>query len=786
MKLSGIVGKGLSLRLVNMAGMAVVAAALMLTATYVRHELSYDRHNRNALRTVRLSLSEKDRNMDVRIWGNGIYQLLAGCPQVEAVAKMRRADLPSVTVGGKMLFVPSGALEVNREFFRVFDVVSGGKVLPEPGPDAPVAYISEGYARFVAAQTGVAPEDVKVLENRDGGMSVPVGGIFRDLPETSHFHADILLCNPRAFEMPKFTYVYLLLKEGTDCQELARRITSLVREADENARDMEAFVMPLTDIHLHSRFDRELEGNGSMTYIFMLVCANLLLLVVAMSDLVLNQRVIFAGNWRSWMIRRMLGADVLRLAARELAVSAAVAAAAVCIAAAVLEAAGSAFGVFWDMPVSLIAVTGAAFVLISSVVAVVPVLRTGMAGRTGRISGGAKRILTLQYAVSIFILVLAVGMARQMRLVSRIQPGGDGSSVLVMELPDFASASKYAVFREELLKRPFITGVTSVMQVPGEAVIDGALFRRFGSDDEGVRLPIMVAGEGFLEFFGIDVAAGEGFRPLAMDYGQETELLRSRLMYGEISPLEEQYVINRSAAAALGFVNPEDALGASLEMNQGTVDYIGRGTVAGVTEDFGYTGAFSQAGPLVVLQRNLFAKKILVAMDGDNVQEALAAVRGVWEEIFPENGFDGGYSFLSDDFRDTYSNEIYAARMMLVFVSLCLTITVLGLVIFIAHIVQRRKKEIAVRKVQGASVRDILLMINLYYLKYVAVAFAVAAPAAWYVLWRWLERFAYRAEPCWWMFAGAAAAVVLVSVAAVSVQSRRAACANPLDGIREV
>lgn len=773
------------MRIVNIAGLATVFACLLLSVTYIRNELSYDRHNSKAQRTVRLSLYRQDENMDVRIHGNKIYSVLSGFPEIEAVAKLRKGDLPSADIGGKSLFIPGGTLEVNREFFNVFDIVSTDSSPLRPESESAVAYISESYAKFIAAQTGIHTGEIKMISNTDYGTNYPVGGIFRDLPGTSHFHTDILICYPEAFENDRFTYVYLLLKEGTDIKALSEKITPYLKNVDYKQSPAEAFMMPLCDIHLHSHFDRELEGNGSIIYIYMLICANVLLLAVALSNLLLNQRVILADNDKSWMIRRMLGASAIRLATREMAISATVTGIAVIAALAILYAFGRKAGVYWEIPGGHVAILAALFILTTSAVSAVPALRTGKVTAYGKIGKSAKLILSAQYAISIFILVVAIGMGRQMKLVCGIQPGGDGSSVIVMELPTYSSAIRYSLFRDELLKRPSITGVTSAMQLPGEAVIDGADFFREDFSDDGIRLPLMVVGEGFLPFFNVRIAAGEDFRPLPRSYEEEIGLFRKRMMYNEISPLEEEYVINRSAASALGFSTPEEAVGAKLMMRQGTVDFICKGTVAAVTDDFRYTGTFSGDIPLVMLQRNLFAEKVMIGIDPDNPSGALASVREVWEEFFPESSFDGGYAFLSDEFDETYSNEIYAARMMSVFVLLCLAITLFGLTVFIAYIVQRRKKEIAIRKVQGATSGDILVMINLYYMKYVAIAFIVAAPAAWYVLRIWLERFAYRAEPHWNIFVIAAASVILISVAAVSIRSRKAASANPLEGIRD-
>ena len=243
----------------------------------------------------------------------------------------------------------------------------------------------------------------------------------------------------------------------------------------------------------------------------------------------------------------------------------------------------------------------------------------------------------------------------------------------------------------------------------------------------------------------------------------------------------EEYVINRKALAILGFDTPEDALGKMLYLEH-NIDYINKGIIVGVTDDFNYTGVYEETDPLLILQRNLFLHCIMVRLNSDHFQQARTVFENVWHEVIPD--YPADYMFMNDLFGKIYRNETNAQYLVFIFSLLCLLVADLGLIIFMAFIIRRRTKEIGLRKVHGASVGEIIQMLNMGFVRYVALAFVIATPVAWYIMHRWLERFANRTSLDWWIFALAGCSVLVVSVLSVSLQSWRAATTNPVDAIK--
>ena len=246
----------------------------------------------------------------------------------------------------------------------------------------------------------------------------------------------------------------------------------------------------------------------------------------------------------------------------------------------------------------------------------------------------------------------------------------------------------------------------------------------------------------------------------------------------------EQYVVNRSAAEALGFRTPDEAIGQQLRIRTGNggLDYIDRGTIVGVTDDFNYTTTFEATQPLLVVHRAFFQHCLMVRLDPDRRDEALESFQRVWAAVNP--GYPAHYAYLSDVYDGVYANERYAERLTRIFAALCLAVATLGLIIVMAFVVRRRTKEIGIRKINGARPSDIVRMLNYRFVLWIGVAFLLAAPAAYLLMTRWLENFAAPAPLDWWLFGLTGLGVLVISVAAVSWQSWRAATINPVDTLK--
>lgn len=778
--------KHVSLRLVNLAGLSVVLSAILISSGFIIRELSWDRHNSEADRIFRLTLADRGQTADGRIWGNRLDDVLRQISEVECVAKLHEVYRPEFEYQGKFIVPEEKTCLVNRDFLRTFDIsMPDGDIYDRLGsPDCVV--ISESLAGKFRGYGGDLSPELK-----SGGTAYHIAGIFKDIPETSHWRADVLALLPDSIDV--FCYTYLLLRDGSDAESVQQKINAALDGMElEDFSDPQASLMPLTDIHLRSCNLRELDVNGNIVYIWLVTGANVLLLIVVLFNLWFNSTLIFSYNSGMYRLLRLHGAPanvILRTEALQGLAMALAATAAGLLLTAYISGTGAVQG---EMPPWAVCTVGMAFIAVVVAVSVVPA--AGGMSMTyfldGQFSGtqlrfsykNVHRMISVQYAIVITVLVLSAGICRQMNMMENTQTGGDSRDVMVMRGLTEPYMEKFPLLRDKIAGSTLLQGMTTCFQIPGEAIRDHINVRCGGGSD-WVDLPVMVAGDDFIGFHEIPLLAGDGFAPLQYDLQQEVSMMMEFYESSAPSDRQEEYIINAGAMRALGFSSPDDAVGRPLEIRHGSLGYISRGVVAGVTDDYNYTGLFEETTPLVMLHRNLFQFVLMVRLDASRPEEAMRALDAVWAEVYPDCESD--FVPMSDIFRNQYRNELNARNLVLTFTLLCFLVADLGLIVFMAFIIRRRTREIAIRKINGATSCGIVGMLNSEFIRSIAVAFVAAAPASWLILHIWLRRFAYRISLDWWLFAGAGIVVLVVSLLSVSVQSWHAARANPADGIRK-
>ena len=335
------------------------------------------------------------------------------------------------------------------------------------------------------------------------------------------------------------------------------------------------------------------------------------------------------------------------------------------------------------------------------------------------------------------------------------------------------------------------------MEEPGGDVLDNFQFEMEGIEpDESRTLYILTTDSNFFTAMGIKPLAGTvnlGYTP-----GQEWEsnavelsmLLqdengsqeRADELYEKIRDYREKYILNESALKMLGIDDPQDAIGRSFRLHFQLPFLFPEGTVVGVVPDFHYTNLHNQERPMVIAPRKMFNYNFLIQIDPERRSEALAAINKSWNTINPE--FPLEYSYITDAYQKVYATEYAQSKVLSLFALISILLSALGIYAIAAFSMQRRVKEIGIRKVNGATVSEIIMMLNRKFILWVTIAFVVAVPIAWYAMHRWLENFAYKTELSWWIFALAGLIAMTVAMITVTLRSYRAATRNPVESLR--
>ena len=363
-------------------------------------------------------------------------------------------------------------------------------------------------------------------------------------------------------------------------------------------------------------------------------------------------------------------------------------------------------------------------------------------------------LMTAQFCLSIILMVAAITIYQQKEFIFSGSLGKMSSDILVFKKLNWEIRFKYNAFRDRALQNPLIKSVTASMEEPTGETVDALQVESSAIDESHKDKPLYVLSveDNFMEFFGLPLVAGRNFPK----FNPERK--------------GEDYILNETAVKYLGW-NPQEAIGRPLKIKFDSPDIFYGGTVIGVVKDFNFTTLKKEIKPYVLFQKPIFYICFLVQVDSLRREEAIMSLKKIWEEELPDYPFQ--YELISDVYKSAYQKELTQAKLTAFFSVLAIIIICLGLFSVTSVLVARRTKEIGIRKVNGASVLNMLSMLNSDFMKWFAIAFIIACPAAWYAMQKWLQNFVYRTEIKWWVFAVAGITVLTVTLITVCLQSWR-------------
>ena len=760
----------------------------LLIALYVQHERSFDRHFAEADRIHRVVTEERSAGHAERtaMTTADLAPLLRQARPDLAVTRLYRWPYSDVFVQrGARRFDEGRFFRVDSTFLDVFALewVRGD---PRTALHAPYSVVlTEGAAaRYFGGEDPVG-QPLRVGERGDYAVT----GVVRDLPPGTHFRFDFLAFDGRGFPDgwgEKKVWTYVKLPPQGESEAVARLLSTLVgRHFPEHLRDATTLALqPLTDIHLDAHLGGEIRVGGNRAYLYALAVVALGFLLTGCINYV-NLATAQAGRRAQEVgVRKALGSSrrqlIAQLLGESVLASLMAVAMSVILAAALRPAVNAAFGtgippVDWASGALVGSLIGLALV-VGLLAGGYPALYLASLNPLRVLKGALPRhrhetllregLVVFQFTAALILLVGALVVNGQIHYMLDDEQGIDRTDVLMVTVPRAVAVGwdwDPSVLRDELLRRPSIREVSAV-HVPWGPDLEPYRLRvpeEPGSAQVAAHV-LWVSDDYYADLYGLTLREGR------------TRLSPSRTDSAD-APLE--VVINETAARQLGMASP---VGGDVEI---ALDEAGwrRGRVVGVVEDVPYRTLHHEIQPLLFV-RGIGFSSVAVRVDTRDVAAAVADVAGVWERLLPGRPFE--YVFLDDDYRQQYRAEAQVGGLARAFTMLSLLIACLGLLGLTSFLVERRRKEIGVRKVLGASAASIVLLLSKDFVRLVLLAFVVAAPVAYLATQRWLEGFAYRTELGVGVFLLAGAAVLLVALVTVSYHALRAATADPVKSLR--
>ena len=790
----------------NAIGWAVAMASVLTVAIFAMGELSFDRFHTNANRIHRVTLEYSDGSTflhPARVVGEWPLELQKKFAAIEKVTRLVPFRKSVVKINESKFYL-NQAFSTDSTFFEVFDVklLSGQSNGNLTQPNR--VLVSRSIAEKYFGTIDVVGKTVSILDQQlPEPLTYTVEGVYEDFPRNSHFHPDILASLTEINNQTTWAYTYYLMAKGANVDEL--RADILQSWDAENESDNPTPVVhfqKLTEIHLHSSKTREIEQNSSMRAVLMLIAAAVIILLIALINFLNLSRVKFIADTKRLTIKMINGAKKLHLIkdfSREGVILFNVALAiALPVADKLSEQLGvSIFQKEYALAFSLLAV----FFLILIVTLTVYPLSLSKIKATAQTKVAKSKLLTipllLQFTLSILAIACTLVLSRQVSYINAMHPQSSSNSTIIMANNPWEAVQRYEVFKDELLKNPEIFSVTGAMEEPGGDILDAMPFEMEGvSSDVAKTINIFTTDSNFFSAMGIYPLAGTidlGFTP---SYQWEQQAMELSILkqykspdFKKIDELEqavgeyrEKYILNQSALNMLGFTSPSDAIGKRFRLSFHLPYLFPEGEVVGVVPDFHYTNLYRDERALVIVSRKVFTHCFIVQVNPEQIGKAISTIESVWKDLNPDYPFQ--YQFITDNYQLVYRNEYSQIKLLTIFTIISIILSCLGLYAVSAFNMQRKVKEIGIRKVNGAKIWQVMVMLNLDFVKWVAIAFVIATPIAYYAMDKWLQNFAYRTPLSWWVFVLAGLLALVIALLTVSWQSWLAARRNPVEALR--
>jgi putative ABC transport system permease protein len=790
--------------IINITGLSIGIACALLISIFVIDELGYDKFNTKADRIYRLI-------SHINFGGNDAHYAVCPAP----LGLVIREEVPEIEDATRFRSWGMFLVKKDKENFKEFDAVWSdpnvfnifsiplikgnlATVLKEPN----TMVISESAAKKYFGKED--PMNKTLMLN--GNMLYTITGIYKDIPRNSHFHFSMMLAMSGLNESKNGEWLsnnfqtYYLLKPGADPKAVPEKINDLfykyagpqalaftgktIDELFKQGTIVEEIPQKLLDIHLNSDAQVEFEANGDIRYIYIFSAVVIFILLLAVINFVNLSTARSADRAREVGIRKVMGSEKKFLIFQFLAESILVTLVAVIIGVILANVlmpyfnslSGKSLSVpnlnplFW----LLIVIAG---LFIGSVAGIYPALvlsafkpitmlsgKLSSGGRNGLIRSG---LVIFQFTISTILILGTITVFNQMNFIQHFKLGFEKEQVIIVDASSI-SQTQAATFKDEVLAdQSFVSGTISGFLPVSNSNRNNTTYWKKGnrSPESSVNMQSWTVDHDYIKTLGMQIVLGRDF---SKEFPSDSSAI----------------ILNERAAELFGFKNP---LGEEIQVFNGTVDNsineadVKTFHIIGIVKNFNWESLHNNIGSLAMFLGKS-SDKVMFRFKPADTKHALSLVEEKWKSINPDYPFD--YTFLDRDFARMYDAESRTGRIVTSFAILAVLIACLGLFALAAFITEQRSKEIGIRKVMGASERNIIFIFSKEFTMLVLIAFLISLPVAVYGINLWLRGFVYKQHPGVLHFLAVGLGVLAISWLTVAFQSFRAAAANPVDSLK--
>lgn len=780
---------------INIFGLAMGLACFMLIAIFVTNELNYDTYPTESKNIYRVLLSTTGNGstdvypmVDAAV-GNGIKEAF---PEIKSSARVSRA-IDFIKYNDKQ-FKEENIAIADSNFLQMFSIplLEGNVTDALKAPNTIV--ISKEFARkYFNTEEAMG----KSLSVGIPAILYKVTGVYDKIPNDSHFHFDAFMTLTGNMYAERNTwsnvgfYTYLLLNKNTDPKKLEAKFPQLVMknvvpeiqhdmgvslaEAQKSVNNFVFSLQPLRDIHLYSNTKYEFEPNGDIQYVYIFSALAIFILLLACINFTNLSTAKAIKRAREVGIRKVLGSLKKQLIAQFLSESVLLTFFSMLCAFGIALLLLPYFNLVANKNFTFHDVINLPFLLSMFVLSLIAGILAGIypafflssfntikvlkGSSTG--SSGKKplrsSLVVFQFFVSITLIISTIIVYQQLHFMQNKKLGYDQEQVLF--LPDASLlGDNQKAFEQELLQDNHVVAASISRFTPGSQVMDGTQIVPKNENGNGTEIHANIyhVDEDYLKTLGIQIASGRNF---SKNYSTDSSAI----------------VINEAMVRDLGWsgTNP---IGKSI-VRSGQHEFH----VIGVVKDFNYASVKQKISPLMMMLGGNYGG-LIIKIKTNDVEGFLSSLKNKWNAFNPQGPLS--YTFLDDNFAKLYAAEHRTQQIFSAFAILAIIIACLGLFGLSAFIIEQRKKEIGMRKVLGATVQNVLLLVSKDFLWLITIAFILSVPVSWWAMHVWLEDFAYRIDISWLVFFVSGFLAIIIAIITISFQAIKAALSNPIKSLR--
>ena len=758
--------------LINVIGLTVALSSVVFIFLWVQNELSFDKYNEN-YREIYMLASEWN-------YSDGKSDFIMETPT--PVGPYLKDNFPEVVqstrfakqFGGRFLesnnkkFLEEG-FAIEPTFFDIFtvDFLIGSPASINNNPNS--IFISQRLAEKFFGKDNPINSIITFYVNPEETTDYKVSGVYKDIPGNSSLQFDFLI--PITFDSAEGWYsfgssTFLLLSNEIDKTDLNNKISQFY-DYERMGFDINWYLHSLKDMHFHSDFQQFVYHPGDVQYIYIFIIVGIFILLIAALNFMGLISILISSRLKESGIRKINGASNIKVLRSFLAEPLILVTLSLYLSLIVIEVLQSSFNSFSGSTIpnihqNLVFLAGLILLalLLGLISGIVPGLFITSVNTFEAIkqqkefrNGGLRKYLIIfQFTLTIVLISSAFVIQKQLNYIFHKDLGFNKENIIHIPLKH-ESRESYSLLKQELLKIPMIEGVTnsspllsSGIEIPGWSW-DGK------GNEQNHSIARIKADCDFLESFKIDLVQGQNFSP--------------------VNTNSNEAIINEEAVLSMNMANP---INQHFQLRDQDYEIIG------VVKNFHSRHFSNQIRPLMISYQESGSDLYLTYKNDRDREKIVNTALSIFEKYNPGIPFE--YTYFTDDFDSIYRDESQMLKLLFYFVTIAFLILCSGLYGLSRQVAIRKTKEIGIRKVSGATSSEVLLMLGRGFAGWILIAFIIATPIAYMMMYRWLHNFVYKTGLSWWIFVLAGVFALLITLITVCWQSWKAARRNPVEALK--